>query len=110
MKMIDGRFVVYGNSITKTQSRQTVRWQNMLSKKFAYDPDEKYNLSLEDNPYLGEIFGLKDILRHDRGEEIKNENAVIISTIRMGFGHYRIAMAGASCAQRWGSHPYGWIS
>ena len=33
---------------------------------------------------------------------------VIISTIRMGFGHYRIAMAGASAARAMGFTPY-WL-
>jgi hypothetical protein len=108
MKIKDGSFAVYGNSITKSQSQKTIKRQNMLIKKFNYDPNEKYTLSLEDNPYLGEIFGLKDIVRHDRGQEIKTENAAIISTIRMGFGHYRIAMAGASCAKAMGFTPY-WL-
>ena len=33
---------------------------------------------------------------------------MICSTIRMGFGHYRIAMAGASCARAMGFTPY-WL-
>ena len=32
----------------------------------------------------------------------------MFSTIRMGFGHYRIAMAGASCARAMGFTPY-WL-
>ena len=80
----------------------------MFAEKFEYDPDEKYSLSLEDNPYLGPIFGLRDIVRHDRGDKIENENAVICSTVRMGFGHYRIAMAAVSCARAMGLTPY-WL-
>jgi hypothetical protein len=109
MKMQDGRYALYGNPISKRQTKKTIRRQNMFIRKFSYDPDEKYLLSLEDNNYLGEEFGLKDILRHDRGEKIENNgDAVIISTIRMGFGHYRIAMAGASCAKAMGFTPY-WL-
>ena len=33
---------------------------------------------------------------------------MICSTIRMGFGHYRIAMAGVSCARAMGFTPY-WL-
>jgi len=108
MKMQDDQFVVYDNPISKSQSQKTIRWQNMFANKFNYDPNEKYELSLHDNPYLGPIFGLKDILRDNQGEKIVQENAVICSTIRMGFGHYRIAMAGVSCARAMGFQPY-WL-
>ena len=80
----------------------------MFKKKFHYDPDEKYTLSTEDNPYLGQELGLKNIVRGDKGEKLVKENAVVVSTIRMGFGHYRIAMAGASCARAMGFTPY-WL-
>lgn len=108
MKMIDDQFVVYGNPISKSQSKKAIRWQNMFIKKYNYDPQEKYLLSLEDNPYLGPIFGLKNIVRSEQGEPIRKEKAVICSTIRMGYGHYRIAMAGVSCARAMGFTPY-WL-
>ena len=108
MKMENNSFVVYGNRLKPSHSKQAIKWQNMLSKKFDYDPDEKYTLSLEENEYLGPIFGLKNIVRSDQGEKISKENAVICSTIRMGFGHYRIAMAGVSCAKAMGFTPY-WL-
>jgi hypothetical protein len=108
MKMQDGRFVVYGNAIKASHSKQATKWQNMFVKKFKYDPDEKYVLSLVENDFLGPLFGLKNIVRGDHGETIEKENAVICSTIRMGFGHYRIAMAGVSCARAMGFTPY-WL-
>jgi hypothetical protein len=106
--MENGRFVVYGNALSESHSQKAIKWQNMFIKKFNYDPNERYSLSLEENPYLGPIFGLKNIVRSDKGEPISKENAVICSTIRMGFGHYRIAMAGASCAKAMGFTPY-WL-
>ena len=108
MKMEDGRFNVYGNALSKSQSKATIKWGNWLARKFHYDPDERYSLSLQDNEYLGPIFGLKNIIRSDRGDPIETENTVICSTIRMGFGHYRIAMAGVSCARAMGFTPY-WL-
>lgn len=108
MKKQDGRFVVYGNAITKKHTRQTIWRQNWFKRKFNYDPNEKYTLSLEPNEYLGPIFGLKDIVRHGDGEPISQDNSVIVSTVRMGFGHYRIAMAGVSCARAMGFTPY-WL-
>ena len=108
MKMENGRYVVFGNALSASSSRKATAWQEMFVKKFNYDPNEKYTLSLRDNPYGRSIFGLKDILRGNEGEPIKTGNAVICSTIRMGFGHYRIAMAGASCARAMGFTPY-WL-
>jgi len=106
MKMEDGRYSVYGNALTQSQTQATIRWKDGLAKKFNYDPNEKYTLSLEDNPYLGPIFGLKNIVRGEQGDPIERENAVLCSTIRMGFGHYRIAMAGVSAARAMGFQPY----
>jgi len=77
----------------------------MLARKFDYDPEEEYTLSVFDNPYLGSVFGVKDLLREDHGKPIEKEKSVVISTIRMGFGHYRIAMAGASAARAMGFTP-----
>ena len=108
MKMKNDCYEVYENPITAAQTRATIKWQEMLAKKFNYDPNEKYTLSLQDNPYLGSIFGLKDIVRGDQGAPLVKENAVVVSTIRMGFGHYRIAMAGVSAARAMGFNPY-WL-
>lgn len=108
MRMENGQFILYGNALKKSDSKKALRWENRLIRKFNYDPEEEYKLSLVDNEYLGPIFGLKDIVRHDQGEELKRENAVVVSTVRMGFGHYRIAMAGVSCARAMGFNPY-WL-
>ena len=61
---------LYGNSIGRKNSKKVLRRQAYLKRKFKYDPNEKYNLHLKDNPHLGPIFGVKDIVREDEGEEI----------------------------------------
>jgi hypothetical protein len=108
MKKVNGRYEVYGNSITEGQTRAADKWKDMLAKKFNYDPNETYDLSVKDHPYGGDIFGLKEIVRDGGGEPLNKENGVIVSTIRMGFGHYRIAMAGVSAARAMGFTPY-WL-
>ena len=108
MKYENGRFSVYGNPIKKSDSKKTIKYQNWFIKKFNYDPDEEYTLSAVDNEYLGPIFGMKEIIRGGEGQEIDRENGVICSTVRMGYGHYRIAMAGVSCARAMGFKPY-WL-
>lgn len=108
MKKVNDRYELYGNPITKSQTRAADKWKAMLAKKFSYDPNEQYTLSTKPNPYLGNVFGLMDILRGDSGDPFNPKDAVVISTIRMGFGHYRIAMAGASAARAMGFTPY-WL-
>jgi len=99
---------LFGNSLGRKDSNKVLRRQKSLMKKFNYDPEETYSLRLQDNPHLGPIFGVKDIVRGSEGEEIDKSKGVICSTIRMGFGHYRIAMAAASCAHAMGFTPY-WL-
>ncbi len=105
MKMEDGRLSVYGNSLSVGQTKKVVGWRNMFVKKFDYDENETYDLSVVDNPYLGAELGIRDILRDAGGAAISSTNTVVVSTIRMGFGHYRIAMAGASAARAMGFTP-----
>ena len=101
-------FSLYGNELSRGDSRKAVKWQEMFVRKFDYDPNEEYELSTADNAYLGDVFGLKDIVRDAPGDPVDPERGVIISTIRMGYGHYRIAMAGASAAAAMGYTPY-WL-
>jgi hypothetical protein len=108
MKLKDGRYEVYGNAITERQTRDVDKWKAMLASKFNYDPNEKYDISVKDHPYGADILGLKDIVRDGSGKPLEKENGVIVSTIRMGFGHYRIAMAGVSAARAMGFQPY-WL-
>ncbi len=105
--MADG-FSLYGNNLKASSVKRAREWQQMFIDRFDYQPGEQYNLSAVDNEYLGSVFGLKDIVRDGGGEEIDPSNAVICATVRMGFGHYRIAMAGASAARSMGYTPY-WL-
>jgi Domain of unknown function (DUF6938)/Domain of unknown function (DUF6937) len=99
------KFSLYGNRITPAQDRKALKWQNMFVKQFGYDANEHYDLSIHDNDYLGDALGIRDIRRDTGGDPISADSGVIISTIRMGFGHYRIAMAGASAARAMGFTP-----
>lgn len=116
MKKVGGSYEVYGNPIKASHSRAADRWQRIFIRKFSYDPNEIYHLKVTENPYLGPQFGLRNIERAS-GPNAESENeaflkemdpkkGIIISTIRMGFGHYRIAMAGASAARAMGFTPY----
>ena len=108
MKKVDGQFVVYGNKLRKSHSKVASKWQRRYTRRFNADPNETYHLTTEDNPYLGPLFGVKNIIRSERGDPIEREKSVVLSTVRMGFGHYRIAMAGVSAARAMGFRPY-WL-
>jgi hypothetical protein len=115
MQKVDGRYQVYGNPIKASHSRAADRWQRMFVRKFDHTPGETYDLRVEDNTYLGDVFGLKNLVRVEPGATSTSpgidgiaDGGVLVSTIRMGFGHYRIAMAGASAARAMGFTPY-WL-
>ena len=61
------RFSLYGNTITPAQDRKALEWQQMFVDQFDYDPDEVYELSVHDNPYLGDVLGIRDVRRDRRG-------------------------------------------
>jgi hypothetical protein len=105
MQKINGKYMLYGNELSVAKSRATDRWQHFFVKKFNYDPEEQYHLHIKQNEFLSDELGIKDILRTDQGNEIPEKGNVVISTIRMGYGHYRIAMAGASAARAMGYTP-----
>ena len=99
------QFSLYGNPLRPADAQKAADWQQMFMRKFSYDPGERYDLSLVDNEYLGAIFGLKNIVRDGGGTPIHADSGVVLGTVRMGFGHYRIAMAGASAARAMGFTP-----
>ena len=102
------KFSLYGNKISPAQDRKALEWQQMFVEQFDYDPDEHYELSVHDNPQLGEVLGIRDIGATPTATRSTLRAGVVISTIRMGYGHYRIAMAGASAARAMGRTPY-WL-
>lgn len=108
--MVNGEesFSLFGNQLKRSQARRARRWQRMFERRFDYDPAEQYELSLEPNEQLGPIFGIENIVRGSHGRPIEYEDAIVCATVRMGFGHYRIAMAGASAAAAMGLTPY-WL-
>mgnify|MGYP006274691737 FL=1 len=110
MEKTNGRYALFGSPITKRQSSAVDRWQRMFTRRFNYDPEERYELRVRENQLFGGEWGLRELVRaedvgHGEGQEIDPQRHVITSTVRMGFGHYRIAMAGASCAAAMGYTP-----
>lgn len=102
---IADRFTLYGNELKASYAKRARAWQQMFKDRFGYVDGETYDLTTVDNPYLGDVLGLRDIVRDGDGDAIDPTNSVVIGTVRMGFGHYRIGMAGASAARAMGFTP-----
>ena len=98
--------VIFGNVIDDKVYNKALKTQKKFIKKFGDDRNVNYCLEPEAIPCLKGM-GVKNLRLSEGTKPMKfPENAVIVGNIRMGFGHYRIAMAMASCAKALGYEPY----
>lgn len=101
---------IYGNQISQKVIKKAERSKRKYIKKYGNDKDVNYMLETIGNSHIEEFIGVRNILiANDKKENIfDKEKGIIIGNIRMGFGHYRIAMAIASAAHSMGYIPY-WL-
>jgi len=107
--MSDKSKVIFGNVMPEKTYKKAVKAKNKNAKKYA-DNGVVYDAKIVDNKYIGDSLGVSDI-RVAEGVGDTNfdlEKGIIVGNIRMGFGHYRISMAMASCAKALGYKPY-WL-
>ena len=106
MEIKDRSSVIFGNKIDEKTIKKANKSKAKFIKKYGDDSNKVYHLKAVEIPSLKEM-GVKNLVFAD--EKLKlPENAVIVGNIRMGFGHYRISMAMASCAKALGYEPY-WL-
>lgn len=98
---------VFGNEISRLSYLEACFSKNRFVLKYGDDTKQIYHLKATPNPVLNKFFGVQNLVRSDKKLEI-GDKAIIIGNIRMGFGHYRISMAIASCAYALGYTPY-WL-
>jgi len=103
---MDKSAVIFGNPIDKKTLKKAEKSKKNYQKKFGDDSKKEYKLGFEDIKTLDFING-KNIVFKDNAEQLP-DNALIVGNIRMGFGHYRISIAMASCAKALGYEPY-WL-
>lgn len=102
---------LYGNKIPSNISNGAKKQFKHFAKKFRYDPEHFPILKAYDMGSGYEDFGIKTVLDSffsEGGSDISSEKSILLGTIRMGFGHCRIAIALASAAKALGYTPY-WI-
>ena len=100
---MDRTSVIFGNPIDEKTIRKAAKSKEKFIKRFGDDSDTVYHLGLKPIEQIREL-NLVNLVHADSLLELP-ENPLIVGNIRMGFGHYRIAMAIASCAQALGFSP-----
>ncbi len=104
--MEDRDIIIFGNKISNSAKRKAIKKRNSYSRKYNFDENVSYPLSAENNAILNKFIGVKDVISTDKGEQISADKGIIVGNIRMGYGHYRMAMAIASAANSMGLIPY----
>ena len=100
---MDKSSVIFGNPIDKKTVQKAEKSKAKFLKKFGDDTRKVYHLGLHPIDQIPEL-GIENLVLSDKPLQLP-ENALIVGNIRMGFGHYRIAMAIASCAKALGRQP-----
>ena len=104
--MTDRTSTVFGNPIDKKTVKKAEKAKAKYQKKFGDDTNVDYRLAYPEIEQLSHI-GARNIVLGD-GQETMEGKSLIVGNIRMGFGHYRISIAMASCARALGFTPY-WL-
>ena len=103
---MDRTSVIFGNKMSKKTIKSAEKSKKKYIKKFGDDSNKDYILGFEEIKTL-DFIQTSNIVFKDK-EEAFDEKALIVGNIRMGFGHYRISIAMASCAKALGYKPY-WL-
>ena len=98
--------VIFGNRIDENTVSKAEKSKNKYIEKYGDDSGTEYKFGMEDVPALGNI-GIKKLVLADEAMPLEG-NPLVVGNIRMGFGHYRISIAMASCAKALGYTPY-WL-
>lgn len=104
--MPEKRDTLFGTPVSAKALRKGARMRDKFARKFGYTGTREYPLCAEENPILGPFIGVKNLVSRPEGPPLDYERGILIGTIRMGYGHYRIAMAVASAAHALGYTPY----
>ena len=104
--MTDRTSVIFGNKIDGKTVAAAEKSRAKYVKKYGDDSAADYKLSFSPIDTLSDI-GVRNIVFSDQPEPFVGE-PLIVGNIRMGFGHYRISIAMASCARALGYDPY-WL-
>lgn len=103
--MNDKNESIFGNKISSKVIKKAEKSKEKFIEKFGDDSEDVYHLKTTNNDSIGKLFGVKNIEIADDKTSVDFSNSIIVGNIRMGYGHYRIAMAIASAAYSKGYTP-----
>ena len=103
MEIKDKSSVIFGNQINQKTIKKANKSKNKFIKKYGDDSNKEYHLGLEPIPTL-DFIGCQNLVLSEKPLTMPKK-AVVVGNIRMGFGHYRISIALASCAKALGYEP-----
>ena len=104
MEIKDKSSVIFGNQIDSKTIKKGIKSKNNFIKKFGDDTNKEYHLAPAKIDTL-DFIDCDNLVLSDTPMTF-DEKAVVVGNIRMGFGHYRISIALASCAKALGYKPY----
>ena len=101
--MTDRTSVIFGNRIDAKTVRSAEKSRAKFIKKYGDDSGADYKIGFAPIDALGDM-NVANIVFSKENEQLP-QNPLIVGNIRMGFGHYRISIAMASCARALGYDP-----
>ena len=103
--MLEKSKEIFGNLMSAKDLAKAAKTRSKFLKKYGDDSARDYRFALRDNPVLSEL-GTKELVLGEGAQF--SDKTLFVGNIRMGFGHYRISMAMASCARALGYEPV-WV-
>ncbi|MBQ9900035.1 MAG: hypothetical protein IJM36_02775 [Acholeplasmatales bacterium] len=100
---MDKTSMIFGNKIDNKTIKKAEKSKAKFIKKYGDDSNKDYLLSYKPINTL-DFINVSNMVLSDKNEEMP-KNPLIVGNIRMGFGHYRISIAIASCAKALGYNP-----
>lgn len=95
---------IFSNKISNKDYKKAQKSYLKHKKKFGDDSSQPYHMGLTNNLVLDDL-GTYKLQLSDNKLNLDVKNPIIIGNIRMGFGHYRIAMAMCSAAKYMNKTP-----
>ena len=103
---MDKTSVIFNNKMDEKTIKSAEKSKQKYIKKYGDDSSADYKIGFKDIDTLDFIQASNIVF--DENNASFDPNALIVGNIRMGFGHYRISIAMASCARALGYKPY-WL-
>lgn len=100
---------VFGNKLSQRAVRSARRKAARMARRYGYTSDDRVNIMEGQPKAQPPLLGIHPLVPAPGvTEPLKIDKGIVLGTIRMGFGHYRMALALASAAHSRGLIPY-WL-